>query len=243
MKQDFKRTFTALLLLLSANALHGQTYFSLRLCGGVTEIKGGNFHIASLPDYYEVRDRHLPHWSVGQGVEKQISEALFLSWANSYYFDRVFEMSVFGHIGYSFHRFNSWRTDLAVKRSIADAFLIGAGLGLNYIHNPEISVTGEDYSEVRNFEGNAPDHRYFEYTSHLSLAYWYKRYMVELSYIHGLGLRNREREMLRPINELNLTLILTIKWFATANLLNVSIYAEKWLAPMSQIQDPDIYRR
>ena len=24
--------------------------------------------------------------------------------------------------------------------------------------------------------------------------------------------------------------ILTIKWFATANLLNVSIYAEKWLA-------------
>jgi hypothetical protein len=26
--------------------------------------------------------------------------------------------------------------------------------------------------------------------------------------------------------------ILTIKWFATANLLNVSIYAEKWLAPV-----------
>ena len=26
------------------------------------------------------------------------------------------------------------------------------------------------------------------------------------------------------------TFILTIKWFATANLLNVSIYAEKWLA-------------
>jgi hypothetical protein len=35
--------------------------------------------------------------------------------------------------------------------------------------------------------------------------------MVELSYIHGLGLRNREREMLRPINELNLTLILQFK--------------------------------
>ncbi len=63
----------------------------------------------------------------------------------------------------------------------------------------------------RNFEGNAPDHRYFEYTSHLSFAYWYKRYMVELSYIHGLGLRNREREMLRPINELNLTLIVQFK--------------------------------
>jgi hypothetical protein len=43
MKQDFKRTFTALLLLLSATALHGQTYFSLRLGGGVTEIKGGGF--------------------------------------------------------------------------------------------------------------------------------------------------------------------------------------------------------
>jgi hypothetical protein len=26
--------------------------------------------------------------------------------------------------------------------------------------------------------------------------------------------------------------ILTIKWFATANLLNVSIYAGKWLAPV-----------
>jgi len=26
--------------------------------------------------------------------------------------------------------------------------------------------------------------------------------------------------------------ILTIKWFATANLLNVSIYAEKWLVPV-----------
>ena len=26
------------------------------------------------------------------------------------------------------------------------------------------------------------------------------------------------------------TVILTIKWFATANLLNVSIYARKWLA-------------
>ncbi|MEQ8706945.1 MAG: hypothetical protein RIC19_23635 [Phaeodactylibacter sp.] len=35
--------------------------------------------------------------------------------------------------------------------------------------------------------------------------------MVELSYIHGLGLRNRDREMLRPINELNLTLILQFK--------------------------------
>jgi hypothetical protein len=35
--------------------------------------------------------------------------------------------------------------------------------------------------------------------------------MVELSYIHGLGLRNREREMLRPINELNLTLIVQFK--------------------------------
>jgi hypothetical protein len=65
--------------------------------------------------------------------------------------------------------------------------------------------------------------------------------MVELSYIHGLGLRNREREMLRPINELNLTLILTIKWFATANLLNVSIYAEKWLAPMSQTTSYCVY--
>ncbi|MCI4646671.1 hypothetical protein [Phaeodactylibacter sp.] len=63
----------------------------------------------------------------------------------------------------------------------------------------------------RNFGGNIPDHRYFEYTSHLSLAYWYKRYRVELSYIHGLGLRNREREMLRPINELNLTLIVQFK--------------------------------
>ncbi|MBV6653069.1 MAG: hypothetical protein KI786_04905 [Mameliella sp.] len=211
MKQDFKRTFTALLLLLSASTLHGQTYFSLRLGGGVTEIKGGDFHRVSSPSFYEVRDRLLPHWSVGLGLEKQISEALFLSWTNSYYFDRVFEMSVFNIVGYSFHRFNSWRTDFAVKRSFADAFLIGAGLGLNYIHNPEISVTGEDYSEVSNLGGNAPDHRYFEYTSHLSLAYWYKRYMVELSYIHGLGLRNREREMLRPINELNLTLILQFK--------------------------------
>ncbi len=211
MKYYFKRTFTALLLLLSTSALYGQTYFSLRLGGGVTEIKGGDFHIASLPDYYEVRDRHLPHWSVGLGLEKQVSEALFLSWANSYYFDRVFEISVFGAIGYRFHRFNSWRTDFAVKRSFADAFLIGAGLGLNYIHNPEISVTGEDYSELRNLGVNTPDHRYFEYTSHLSLAYWYKRYMVELSYIHGLGLRNREREMLRPINELNLTLVLQFK--------------------------------
>ena len=45
----------------------------------------------------------------------------------------------------------------------------------------------------------------------MSLAYWYKRYMVEFSYIHGLGLRNREREMLRPINELNLTLIVQFK--------------------------------
>jgi hypothetical protein len=207
----FKRTFTALLLLLSASALHGQTYFSLRLGGGVTEIKGGDFHRVSSPGFYEVRDRLLPHWSVGLGLEKQISEALFLSWTNSYYFDRVFEMSVFNIVGYSFHRFNSWRTDFAVKRSFADAFLIGAGLGLNYIHNPEISVTGEDYSEVSNSGGNAPDHRYFEYTSHLSLAYWYKRYRVELSYIHGLGLRNREREMLRPINELNLTLILQFK--------------------------------
>jgi hypothetical protein len=211
MKHYFKRSFTALLLLLSVSALYGQTYFSLRLGGGLTDIKGGDFHTASLPVYYEVRDQLLPHCSVGLGVEKQISEALFLSWTNSYYFDRVFEMSVFGHIGYSFHRFNSWRTDFAVKRSFADAFLIGAGLGLNYIHNPEISVDGENYSEVRNFEGNAPDHRYFEYTSHLSLAYWYKRYMVELSYIHGLGLRNREREMLRPINELNLTIILQFK--------------------------------
>jgi hypothetical protein len=32
----------------------------------------------------------------------------------------------------------------------------------------------------------------------------------------------------------NCYFILTIKWFATANLLNVSIYAGKWLAPMSQ---------
>ena len=211
MKQDFKRTLTALLLLLSATALHGQTYLSLRLGGGITAIKEGDFHRASSPGFYEVRDRLLPHCSVGLGVEKQISEALFLSWTNSYYFDRVFEMSVFNIVGYSFHRFNSWRTDFAVKRSFADAFLIGAGLGLNYIHNPEISVTGEDYSEVSNSGGNAPDHRYFEYTSHLSLAYWYKRYMVELSYIHGLGLRNREREMLRPINELNLTLIVQFK--------------------------------
>jgi hypothetical protein len=39
----------------------------------------------------------------------------------------------------------------------------------------------------------------------------YKRYRAELSYIHGLGLRNREREMLRPINELNLTLIVQFK--------------------------------
>jgi hypothetical protein len=30
------------------------------------------------------------------------------------------------------------------------------------------------------------------------------------------------------------TTILTIKWSATANLLNVSIHAGKWLAPMSQ---------
>jgi hypothetical protein len=127
MDHYFKCTFIALLLLLSASALHGQTYFSLRLGGGVTEIKGGDFHIASLPDYYEVRDRHLPHWSVGLGVEKQVSEALFLSWTNSYYFDRVFEMSVFNIVGYSFHRFNSWRTDFAVKRSFADAFLIAIG--------------------------------------------------------------------------------------------------------------------
>jgi len=28
----------------------------------------------------------------------------------------------------------------------------------------------------------------------------------------------------------SMVIILTIKWFATANLLNVSIYAEKWLA-------------
>jgi hypothetical protein len=214
MKQDFKRTFTALLLLLSASALHGQTYFSLRLGGGLTDIKGGDYHIAEpRSDFYIVEEQFLPHWSVGLSVEQQIYKALFLSWTNSYYFNRVFRMDVLSltHVPISFHRFNSWRTDFAVKRSFADAFLIGAGLGLNYIHNPEISVNGEDYWEVRNLGGNAPDHRYFEYTSHLSLAYWYKRYMVELSYIHGLGLRNREREMLRPINELNLTLIIQFK--------------------------------
>ncbi|MEQ8706946.1 MAG: hypothetical protein RIC19_23640 [Phaeodactylibacter sp.] len=41
MKHYFKRTFTALLLLLSASVLYGQTYLSLRLGGGLTDIKGG----------------------------------------------------------------------------------------------------------------------------------------------------------------------------------------------------------
>lgn len=162
-----------------------------------------------------MEEQFLPHWSVGLSVEQQIYKALFLSWTNSHYFNRVFGIDVLSLTEFPirFHRFDSWRTDLAIKRSFADAFLIGAGLGLNYIHNSEISVNGERYFEVTsyNYRENAPDHRYFEYTSHLSLAYWYKRYMVEFSYIHGLGLRNREREMLRPINELNLTLIVQFK--------------------------------
>jgi hypothetical protein len=37
--------------------------------------------------------------------------------------------------------------------------------------------------------------------------------------------------------------ILTIKWFATANLLNVSIYAGKWLAPMSQTTSYCVYKQ
>ncbi|NRA52243.1 MAG: hypothetical protein HRU12_24205, partial [Phaeodactylibacter sp.] len=205
MKQDFKRAFTALLLLLSASALYGQTYFSLRLGGGLTDIRGGDFHtVGPRSEWYDVEEQLQPHWLVGLSIEHQLDKALFVSWTNSYYFNRVFGMDVYNTFDISFHRFDSWRTDLAVKRSFADAFLIGAGLGLNYIHNPEISVKGEDYSELRNLRGNTPNHRYFEYTSHLSLAYWYKRYMVELSYIHGLGLRNRDREMLRPINEFNL---------------------------------------
>jgi len=214
MNHYFKRTFTALLLLLSATALDGQTYFSLRLGGGLTDIEGGDFHVAGpRPDWYDVDAQTLRHLLVGLSVEQQIGEALFFSWANGYYFDRVFRMRTDGIASINFHRFDSWRTDFAVKRSIADAFLVGAGLGLNYIHNSEISTDGKDYWKITsyNYRENAPDHRYFEYTSHLSLAYWYKRYMVELSYIHGLGLRNREREMLRPINELNLTLIVQFK--------------------------------
>ena len=38
--------------------------------------------------------------------------------------------------------------------------------------------------------------------------------------------RNKNSRLYRDI-----VLILTIKWFATANLLNVSIYAGKWFAP------------
>ncbi|NRA49018.1 MAG: hypothetical protein HRU12_07775 [Phaeodactylibacter sp.] len=47
MNHYFKCTFAALLLLLSAGALDGQTYFSLRLSGGVTDIKEGGFYLLS----------------------------------------------------------------------------------------------------------------------------------------------------------------------------------------------------
>jgi hypothetical protein len=41
MNHYLQSTLIALLTLFSASALHGQTYFSLRLGGGLTDIKGG----------------------------------------------------------------------------------------------------------------------------------------------------------------------------------------------------------
>ncbi|KGE87552.1 MAG: hypothetical protein NXI26_25890 [bacterium] len=212
MKQDFKRTFTALLLLLSVSALDGQTYFSLRLSGGLTDINKGAFFQgdpATTTYNWNFENQVVEHWAFGLMVEHQLDEKLFLAWTNTYYPNRVFEVYCNGVAPCNFFRFDSWRTDLAVKRSFADAVLLGMGLGLNYIHNPEIGrYSSGNYSKVslNTFNG-----AYFEYTAQMSLAYWYKRYMIEVAYFKGFGHRGIDREMLRPINELNLTLILQFK--------------------------------
>ena len=97
MKQDFKRTFTALLLLLSASALHGQTYFSLRLSGGLTDINKGEFFQgdpATTTYNWNFENQVVEHWAFGLMVEHQLDEKLFLAWTNTYYPNRVFEVFV-----------------------------------------------------------------------------------------------------------------------------------------------------
>jgi len=142
MDHYFKCTFIALLLLLSASALHGQTYFSLRLGGGLTDINKGAFFQgdpATTTYNWNFENQVVEHWAFGLMVEHQLDEKLFLAWTNTYYPNRIFEVYCNGVAPCNFFRFDSWRTGLAVKRSFADAVLLGMGLGLNYIHNPAYS--------------------------------------------------------------------------------------------------------
>jgi hypothetical protein len=190
-------------------SLPAQTYFSLRLGGGGTDINRGERFQELTPGLpSEMEDQIIPHWSIGLGIEHQLSEMLFLSWTNSYYNNRSFELYVPAFVPYLAHRFDSWRSDLAIKGGFADMFLVGSGLGLNHIHDMEFSYDRETFFDGSVVYFDAP---YFEYTAHLSFAYYYKRYMLELSYIKGLGYRDKEERILQPINELNLTLIVQFK--------------------------------
>jgi len=190
--------------------LPAQTYFSLRLGGGFTDISGSERFQESLPPllFISMEDQIVRHWSLGLGVEHQLGKKLFLSWTNSYYFNRSFELYTSGIVSVVAHRFDSWRSDLALKGAFANAFLIGSGLGFDYIHDSAFSYDGDNFFEGRQWYFDAP---YFEYTAHLSFAYYYRRYMLELSYIKGLGYRDKEERILRPTNELNLTLIVQFK--------------------------------
>lgn len=193
-----------------ATELSAQTYFSLRLGGGFTDISESERFQESLPPllFILMEDQLVRHWSLGLGVEHQLGNKLFLSWTNSYYFNRSFELYTSGFVPVVAHRFDSWRSDLALKGAFADAFLIGAGLGFDYIHDSAFSYDRDNFLKGRQWYFDAP---YFEYTAHLSFAYYYRRYMVELSCIKGLGYRDREERILQPINELNLALIVQFK--------------------------------
>jgi hypothetical protein len=203
MNHYFKRTFTALLLLLSANALDGQTYFSIIVGASFMEMQEGrNLDDITFRPFME--EGWVSNWHLGLGAERHLTDKYLLAWQNTYIHQQYFKFWPHGIVAITGTKFSVWRSALALKRELFDRVVLGIGPSLDYFHEINF-ITGSGYEFDAFYNDN------LGYAAHISAAFYYKRYMIELSYFKGLGYRSDYSRFIAPADALSLSFIVQFK--------------------------------
>jgi len=180
-----------------------QTYFSLIAGGSFMEMqKGSNFYKGPIAI---MEEGWVANWHIGVGIERHLTEKYLMAWNNTYIHQQDFNFVILNIIPITGTKFSVWRSTLALKRELLDGVVLGIGPSLDYFHDFNfVTQTGYEF-DVQDYDNN------IGYAAHASAAYYYKRYMLELSYFKGLGYRSDYDHFIAPADALTLSFIVQFK--------------------------------
>ena len=181
-----------------------QTYFSLIAGGSFMKMEEGK-NLNKVGPIAIMEEGWISSWQAGLGVERHLSEKYLLAWNNTYIHQQDFSFVISSILPITGTKFSVWRSTLALKRELLDGVVVGIGPSLDYFHDLNfVTQTGLEF-DVQDYDNN------IGYAAHASAAYYYKRYMLELSYFKGLGYRSDYSHFIAPADALTLSFIVQFK--------------------------------